>query len=109
MKKLTYFILVSVVLFSAYYSNEKWQGKIYKEQGVIIIENEGPGLWERTPSKQIKFEEVLSIGEEEGEDYFVFYDKLDVTTDSKGNIYILDIGNQRILKFNRYIKISVYH
>ena len=100
MKKLTYLILVSVVLFSAYCSKEKWQGKIYKEQGVIIIENEGSGLWERTPSKQIKFEEVLSIGKEEGEDYFVFYDKLDVTADSEGNIYILDIGNHRILKFN---------
>jgi len=90
-----------VVLFSAYCSKEKWQGKIYKEQGVIIIENEGPGLWERTPSKQIKFEEVLSIGKEEGEDYFVFYDKLDVTVDSEGNIYVLDIGNHRILKFGK--------
>ena len=95
MKKLTFFILVSLVFLSAYSFDEKWQSKIYKEQGVIIIENEGPGLLERTPSKQIEFEEVLSIGKE-----FVFYEKLDVTVDSEGNIYILDIGNQRILKFN---------
>jgi hypothetical protein len=100
MKKITYFMLVSVVFFSAYCSEEKWQGKIYKEQGVIIVENEGPGLWERAPTKQIKFEEDLIIGEEAGKDYLMFRNKLDVTVDSEGNIYILDIGNQRILKFN---------
>lgn len=93
MKKLTFFILASVVFLSSYSFDEKWQGNIYKKQGVIIIENEGPGLWERTPSKQIKFEELLSIGKE-----YVFYDKLDVTVDSKGNIYILDIGNQEKIK-----------
>jgi len=100
MKKITCFILISAIFFFAYRFKEKWKGNIYEEQGVTIIDNEGPGLWEKTPSKQINFEEDLSIGEEIGKDYLMFRNELDVAVDSKGNIYILDIGNQRILKFN---------
>lgn len=100
MKKLACFILICSIAFSAYGSQKKWKGKIYEEQGVTIIENEGPGLWEKTPSKPIYFEEDLSIGEETGKDYLMFRNALDVAVDSTGNIYILDIGNHRVVKFN---------
>ena len=92
--------LVFVFQISAIKQEANWEGKTYKEQGVIIVENKGPGLWEKTPSKQIGFEEDLFIGEEIGKDYVMFRNKLDVTIDSGGNIYILDIGNHRILKFS---------
>jgi len=100
MKKLACFILFCLIVFSAYGSQKKWKGKIYEEQGVTIIENEGPGLWEKKPSKLINFEEDLIIGEEAGKDYLLFREELDVAVDSAGNIYILDIGNHRVLKFN---------
>ena len=101
MKKLIFFIFVSVVFFSAYYSKEKWEGKIYKEQDVIVVENKGKGLWEESRSKEIGFIEDLSIGKGTGEDNFTFYERLDITVDSKGNIYVLDIGDQRIVKFDK--------
>ena len=47
MKKSYRFILICLIVFSAYGSQKKWEGKTYEEQGVIIIENKGPGLWEK--------------------------------------------------------------
>lgn len=101
MKKLACFFLVSLIVFSAYGFQKRWKGKTFEEQGVVIIENEGSGLWEGAHNKKIEFVEDISIGEETGKDYLMFRNELDVTVDSAGNIYILDIGNQRILKFDK--------
>jgi len=100
MKKIAFFIPMCMVFFFALCSEEKWQGKIYKEQDVIVVENKGKGLWEEPPLKEVRFIEDLSIGEETGNDYLLFRNELDVAVCPKGNIYILDIGNQRVLKFD---------
>ena len=57
-------------------------------------------MWEEPPLKEVRFIEDLSIGEETGNDYLLFRNELDVAVCPKGNIYILDIGNQRVLKFD---------
>lgn len=101
MKKLAYFILVSIVIFSIYCSKEKWQGKIYKEQEVTVIESEGSGIWGDKINEIIKFKENLSLGEEEGQEFLIFHSKLDLAVDSELNIYVLDIRNHRLLKFTK--------
>lgn len=101
MKKLACFVLVSIVIFSANCSKEKWQGKIYKEQGVSVIESEGSGIWGDKINEKVAFKENLSLGEEEGEEFLMFHTELDLAVDSELNIYVLDIRNKRLLKFNK--------
>jgi len=101
MKKLTLFIFILMVIFSVNCSKEKWKGRIYKETGVTVIESEGPGIWGDKINEKIKFKENLSLGIEKGEEFLLFHSKLDVAVDSESNIYVLDIRNHRLLKFNK--------
>lgn len=101
MKKLTLFILISIMIFSVYCAKEKWKGRIYKETGVAVIESEGSGIWGDKINEKIKFKENLSLGVEEGEEFLVFHSELDVAVDSESNIYVLDIRNHRLLKFDK--------
>jgi hypothetical protein len=44
---------------------------------------------------------ILSIGDEEGQEYLLFHSDLNVAVDSELNIYVLDIKNHRLLKFDK--------
>lgn len=100
MKKLTLFIIF-IATFSANCSKDKWEGRIYKEQGVTVIESKGSGLWGDKINEKIKFKENLSLGVEEGEEHLLFHDELDTAVDSELNIYVLDAKNYRLLKFDK--------
>ena len=71
-----------------------------KSDGETVIKNPIEPMF---TDKIIDFEESLAIGDDSGDDYFVFRDKLDVAVDNGGSIFILDIGNQRILKFKKFL------
>jgi len=81
-------------------SREQWEGRIYKEQGVKVIESHGSGLWGEIIEDKIDFITELTIGEEVGEDHLVFHSSLDVAVDSNENIYVLDQRNHRFVKFD---------
>lgn len=100
MRKLILFILISIVITSANCSREKWKGKTYKEAGVTVVESEGSGLWGDKINEKITFKENLSFGKEEGEEFLVFFSELDIAVDTESNIYVLDIRNHRLLKFD---------
>jgi len=101
MKKLTLFILISIMILSTYCSKEKWKGRIYKEHGITVVESEGLGLWGDEINEKIKIKENLSLGVEEGQEFLVFHSNLDIAVDSELNIYVLDIRNHRLLKFDK--------
>ncbi len=101
MKKIKIFILFLIIIPFFFTCKKGWEGKIYMEKGVKIIENTGDGLWEKKIKEKIKFKETLSIGKEEGEDYLMFHSFLRVAIDSDSNIYILDARNHRVLKFDK--------
>jgi hypothetical protein len=100
MKRLIPVSLFVLAILFVNCSNEKWQGKIYKEQGATVIESEGPGLWGDKICEKVTFKENLSFGKETGEEYLVFHSELDLAVDSELNIYVLDIRNHRLLKFD---------
>jgi len=94
-------VLIFTLLIISGCAKEQWEGKIYKEQGVTIVENRGPGLWGDEAKDKVQFIEDFSIGEYEGEDYLMFNRLVSVAVDSNLNIYILDRQNHRLLKFDR--------
>lgn len=80
---------------------DNWEGQIYVDQGVTIIENNGPGLWDKQSREKVEFIEELTLGVEDGEDHLMFYRLRSTAVDSELNLYVLDGGNHRLLKFNR--------
>ena len=101
MKRLTIFMLILIVVFVSDCSKEKWEGRIYKEAGVTVIESKGSGLWGDKINEKIAFKENLTLGSEEGKEHLVFHSELDIAVDSELNLYVLDIRNHRLLKFDK--------
>ncbi|MEW6455836.1 MAG: NHL repeat-containing protein [Acidobacteriota bacterium] len=103
MKKVSVFICFFLMFFYFGFSGkEEWKGKIEYEKGVKVIKNYGKGLWEESKKgKKIFFKEELSIGVLEGDENKIFHQPMDVIADERGNIYVLDSGNNRIQKFDK--------
>jgi len=101
MKKVTLSIFFLITLVFPCCNKEKWEGRIYEEKGVTVVENKGQGLWGTQSGEKIEFIEELFLGIEEGEDYLMFFGLRNVAVDSELNIFILDGGNHRLLKFDK--------
>jgi hypothetical protein len=74
----------------------EWKGKIESENGVKVIKNPREPLYGEI---KLDLEEDLSIGKE-GDDNYQFYRVRDVEVDNQGNIYVDDMSNYRIQKFD---------
>lgn len=99
MSKSMIIVLTVLVMFSVSCTKEEWEGKIYTENGMTVVENWGSGLWDdKFTNADVKFEENLSIGVEIGEESLMFNSNPQVSVDADLNIYILD--DLRILKFD---------
>lgn len=97
MKRKILIFSVIILFFSILYG-KGWKGKSYVKNGVKIIENYESGFY---MNKNIKFKETISIGKEEGKDYEILNGQyLDTAVSSKGNIYIFDGKQYRLLKFD---------
>jgi len=95
------FFLIITCLFLPSCNRDKWEGQIYVEQGVTIVENNGSGLWGIPIEDKVELIEELALGVEQGEDHLMFYNLRNIVVDGQSNIYILDGGNHRLLKFDR--------
>ncbi len=86
MKKFAFFILISVIIFSAYCSKKKWKGTIEEKNGVTVIKNPKEPIYDDVV---FSLEEELSIGEKEGREKYMF-NRIAIEVDDDGNLYILD-------------------
>lgn len=93
--------LFAVLAESKEFQKGKWKGRTWKENGVTIIENIGSGLFGEDIQEKITFKEILSIGVEEGAEHLMFGRHIMTDVDSIQNIYVLDVQNHRLLKFDR--------
>lgn len=102
MKRSNLILVTLITLISLpSFSSEEWKGRIYKEDGVQVVESKGKGIWGERIGEKILFKETLSLGVEEGDENQIFGGRLYLSVDSDGNIYILDPQNHRILKFGK--------
>jgi hypothetical protein len=88
----------SFIMFASFGGQKvEWKGTIEKEDGIKVIKNPREPLY-----GEIKFEleEDLSIGRED-EDNYMFYRVRDIEVDNQGNIYVADMSNCRVQKFDK--------
>ncbi len=72
-----------------------WKGKIEKKDGIKIIHN-----FHNNITKPLEFIEDLVIGAEESDEESLLINPIDINADSMGNIYVLDMGDVTIKKYN---------
>jgi hypothetical protein len=74
-----------------------WKGKIETENGIRLINNPKEPLLGQI---KLDLQEDLSIGSEDDKNY-MFYRVRGIAVDNQGNIYVADMSNFRVQKFNR--------
>ena len=88
------------IIFSSTCQKQKtgWRGKIETIDGVKVVHNFEPDP--EQSFKPIQFIIDLSIGEEEGDENYMFSAPRDIDADSQGNIYVLDFREFTVKKYD---------
>ena len=102
MKRLCYFIISTLFLCVFNYTSGAKNNdfKILKENGIPVALNPDHPIPSKSSPKDIIFNEVLTIGQAEGDPSYVFSEHISFTVDDKGNIYILDLREKTLRKFD---------
>ncbi|UCC39893.1 MAG: 6-bladed beta-propeller, partial [Candidatus Aminicenantes bacterium] len=92
-----FLVLCSIVLSKEQRQKAEWKGMIDIENGIKVIKNPGEPLYGEI---MLELEEDLSIGRE-GDDNYIFYGLVAAAADSEDNIFVLDMENCRIQKYDK--------
>jgi len=99
---ITLISLIAIAILSAVAWGQKpWKGFITNNNGVTEIENNGGGIYGKQIVDHIDFTPIQSIGEEEGPEQLLFSRHIMVDVDDQLNIFVLDIWNHRLIKFDQ--------
>ena len=79
-------------------SQPSWKGKIVTENGIKVVKNPAEPLYGELI---FQLEEDLSIGGNENDDNYYFPSGASITVDQEGNLYVRDVGNIRIQKYDK--------
>lgn len=102
MKKINNLTFIIILILFVCCSKGKWEGKNYIKNGTENVENFGSGLWGERIHDKLYFKKELTIGRESGNNSQIFYENIEIYIDEDLNVFVLDIGNHRLLKFNSY-------
>lgn len=101
LKSLLTICLISILVMSCTREQTakkaEWSGEVEFKNGIKIVKNPSEPLYGEI---LLELEEDLSIGREDDDDY-LFYQPRNISVDDQRNIYILEIGNHRIQKFDK--------
>lgn len=87
-----------LILFNACgRQKSQWQATVEEVEGVTVVKNPSVPL---NPEMQIKFEEDLTIGVEEGDENYMFGSQVVMNTDSEGNFYVSDVDVNTVKKYD---------
>ncbi len=92
------FITLLIVTLSCTQKDTEWKGTIEEENGITVFKNPKEPLY---IDYNIEFLEDISIGVEEGDENYMFYNPRAIDADSEGNLYILESGASRIRKYDQ--------
>jgi len=86
-----------LILLSSCKQEPKWKTIVGESDGVTLINNPARPKFNENI---LKLEEDLSIGVDEGDENYMFSSPIDIDSDSKGNIYILDYKELTVKKYD---------
>jgi len=94
---LSMIILMSLTIGGSAGQNPQWKGKIETVDGVKVVRNPNEPLF---GDIKLDLEEDLKIGNPDDENY-LFYRVRGIDIDNEGNIYVADMSNFRVQKFDK--------
>ncbi len=98
MKKMSAFMLFVVLCTFCCAKKESPSYKTEIIDGVSVVQNLRVDPEEAY--KELAFNEDLTIGVDEGEADYMLYSPVDIDSDKEGNIYILDLRDAQVKKYN---------
>jgi len=93
-------ILLSALIMLVSCSQQKteWKGMVEQENGITVVKNPKEPMY---GEDVFNLEEELSIGEAEGREEYMFSLIWDIEVDDKENIYVVDMKENHISKFDK--------
>ena len=90
------FLCIAAFLFGCTES----QNKSDEDSAVIQVENTDLHVWESHDEAPLQFEHEQTFGTEEGPREQMLADARGLAVDASGRVYVLDMGNHRLVAFN---------
>ena len=90
-------IIIFIINAACEKQNKGWKGTLETVDGVTTVINPTEPLYDEM---MLTFEEELSIGEIEGDENYMFGNRVYLNTDELGNFYVNDWDRKRIQKYD---------
>ncbi|MDW7761951.1 MAG: 6-bladed beta-propeller [Acidobacteriota bacterium] len=92
---------IVLICLAAFLSCKNDRHTIHRENDHIVVDNKTQGQ-SAVPAGRVVFQDLFSIGKESGDENEMFFSVLlRVRTDKNGNIYVWDVSDRKLSKYDR--------